>query len=134
MIEGPPAAWQAVAQAVIQRRGELGMTQDELAIASGVSASTVRYIEGATRAGYRWLTLAKLASALEWPAARFTELLAGAGPEDFSEPTLADDLTAQRLNDIEDRLDDLAAKVGEIYDRLIGPKAPSRKAPPRRAR
>lgn len=131
-IEADRAGWERVAKAVTDRRTALGMTQEELASAALVSPTTIRYIETASRPAYRALTLARVAQALDWPSTRFVEVLAGGDADDEAETDLGDDLRDERINDLEKRVDELAAMVRAIYDRLIGDGTPARSAPRRR--
>lgn len=136
-IEAELGAWEHVAKAVLARRSALGMTQEELAAAAEVSPTTIRYLETAVRPAYRALTLARVAGALDWPASRFVDLLAGA--EGASEDDELDSAAAERIRFLEAQVNDLTAKVNAIYDRLLAPAPPpppatrsrQRKPPPR---
>lgn len=76
------ANWQEVANAVVQRRVELGHeTRKEFIEASGIGARTVGDIETARRESYDPATLARLEKALRWPAGRIQKLLATPLPE-----------------------------------------------------
>jgi transcriptional regulator with XRE-family HTH domain len=136
-LEAEPVAWQRVAAAVVARRSYLGLTQEELAANAAVSPTTIRYIETAARPAYRALTLARVAGALEWPASRFVELLAGEAVEEDDEyaASAGDDLRDERIRDLEAQVEALTAKVDAIFDRLVGKaRVPKRaaKRPPQR--
>lgn len=132
-IEGDSEAWQRVARELVARRSALGLTQEELAEASTVSATTIRYLETAAKSAYRALTLARVAEALDWRASRFTELLAGSTEEVYEVEALDDD-DRERLAELEAAVLALTAKVDAIYDRLVRPAprpAPKRARSPR---
>jgi len=134
-IEAEPEAWRRVAAAVVARRTQLGMTQEELAAAAIVSPTTIRYVETAARSAYRALTMARVAAALDWPASRFIEILAGE-PGDETEDDgygqeVGDDWRDERIASLEAAVEALTVKVDALYDRLIGK---ARAVPPRRPR
>lgn len=139
-LEGEPDAWQRVANAVVARRSYLGLTQEELAANASVGATTIRYIETAARPAYRALTLARVAAALEWPASRFVDLLAGdyAEEEDEFAPGAGagNDERDALIAELQAQVAALTAKVDAIYDRMVGkarvPKRAAAKRPPQR--
>lgn len=59
------------------RRIELGLTQEELMDLGGPSPATVRYIEHASKEGFRPATLRSLERALQWPDGHADRILAG---------------------------------------------------------
>ena len=65
------------ALAVRQRRLELGLTQESLAEAAGVSPATVRKLESGTQAHYRDRTCTRLAQALGWGPGALDDLRRG---------------------------------------------------------
>lgn len=68
--------WQALANAVISRRVELGhTTRGTFVDASGISARILGDLETARRDSYNPATLARLEQALQWPAGRVDEIL-----------------------------------------------------------
>ncbi len=70
------ANWQEVANAVIQRRVELGYeTRKEFIEGSGIGARTIGDIETARRESYDPATLARLEKALRWPAGKIQKVL-----------------------------------------------------------
>lgn len=74
--------WRALADAVIRRRVELGyQTRKDFIAASGFGARTVGDIETARRDSYDPATLARLETALRWPAGRAQAILSTAAPE-----------------------------------------------------
>lgn len=72
--------WRRLARLVRDRRGDLGMTQEEVTAAGGPSNSTVRLIEGARRPGYRPATLRALERALRWERGSARAVLDGGDP------------------------------------------------------
>jgi transcriptional regulator with XRE-family HTH domain len=119
-VEGSPTDWERVAREVVTRRSALDLTQEQLAEASEVSATTIRYLETAAKPAYRALTLARVATALGWKASRFTELLTGTGePEGSGDEE--DEYDEDRLAALELAVVALTAKVDAIYDRLVRP-------------
>ncbi|MBM7770768.1 DNA-binding XRE family transcriptional regulator [Actinokineospora baliensis] len=72
-----PDNWQAVGQAITQRREELRLKQRDVAKRSGVSQAIIRELEYNTverRRSHR--TLEALSTALEWPAGHLTAIRA----------------------------------------------------------
>lgn len=70
-----PVGWQEVAEAVVNRRVELGMrTRKQLADASGLTVKTLGEVERAERRSYDPATLATIEQALQWPAGRIARL------------------------------------------------------------
>ncbi|RLK60411.1 helix-turn-helix domain-containing protein [Actinokineospora cianjurensis] len=72
-----PDNWQAVGQAMSQRREQLRLKQHHIAKRSGVSQAIIRELEYNTverRRSYR--TLEALSTALEWPAGHLTAIRA----------------------------------------------------------
>lgn len=60
--------WEAIADAVVRRRKDLGMRQKELADATGYDPSTIRNVEHHARSSYDPLTLPRISRALDWPS------------------------------------------------------------------
>jgi transcriptional regulator with XRE-family HTH domain len=103
--------WAAVGEAVRARREELGLTQVELARASGVSEPTIRVLErprGPRR--YRHGTLRDLARALRWPDDAVARIRAGRPP--------AEDLVEPSRGSVEDRLAALEAELMRLREQL----------------
>ena len=81
--------WRRLARLVRDRRGDLGLTQEEVTAAGGPSNSTVRLIEGARRDGYRPAILRSLERALQWERGSVAAVLGGGDPTPLTdEPTL----------------------------------------------
>lgn len=91
--------WQRLAQAVIDRRVELGhRTREAFAAHTGLSSRLLGDLERAKRTNYDRVTLARLEQALGWPSGRVLEILRSAlpdhdlhgghsiGPTDYSDP------------------------------------------------
>lgn len=103
--------WVAVGEAVRLRREDLGMTQVELATASGVSEPTIRVLErprGARK--FRRRTLRDLARALRWPDDAVERVLAGRPPDE--------DLVEPDRRSLEERLQALEAELRALRDEL----------------
>ena len=76
--------WNEVGRQVAQRRGELGLTQEQI---PGVSSSTVRLIERGARDSYRAATLAAVEKALRWASGSIENgILRGEQPEEREWP------------------------------------------------
>jgi hypothetical protein len=72
--------WPRLAAAVRDRRGELGLTQEQAAAAGGPSTATMRLIEGALQDSYTPATLRKLEGALHWKRGSVRDILSGGSP------------------------------------------------------
>lgn len=72
--------WKRLADAVRQRRDELGMTQEEVAAAGGPSTATMRLLEGALGTSYRSRTFTQLERALAWTRGTVRHVLDGGDP------------------------------------------------------
>ncbi len=86
-IEGTPEQWQRVADAVIARRVELGLSRPAaLARAQhGVSESTWGTIERNQGVSYQLTTLGAICRALDWTADSIVRLLRGEEARDLSD-------------------------------------------------
>jgi len=124
--------WGDVARAVAHRRVVLGHeTQKDFVAATGFKLRTLTDIEGAARpnGGYTPSTIARLETALSWPAGKVQEILSGAPdhsrsnanpfhiayrdrPDDDDAPVLA-----PRTGAHEGTLDRLAAEITEMLAR-----------------
>lgn len=81
--------WQRLADDVRLRRGDLGLTQEEVAAAGGLSTATLRLIEGAKQPGYRPRVLRDLERGLQWERGSVRSILDGGDPLPAAEdPTL----------------------------------------------
>lgn len=70
--------WDAVAKAINTRMDELDMTQQELAVASGVSTATLRELQHNKNPRRRSARLLEaISSALRWPPSHLSQVLQG---------------------------------------------------------
>lgn len=76
---------QRIGAAFAERRGYLGLTQDEAAQRAGVGVTTWRLIEGG-KAQPRPTTLAAIARALNWPPDAASRLARGETPPTMTTP------------------------------------------------
>lgn len=124
MIEADGAEdWQRIGRLVLAERLRRGWTQEDAAERAGVSPTSWRMLESAGQAGYRALTLARVAQVLDWPPDAFIMMLAGGEP-DSTDPALASMLVDERINAMEERLDAVAAQLEEVIRRLDEPRSP----------
>ena len=118
--------WQRLAAYARDRRGDLGLTQEEVAAAGGPSTATLRLIEGNKQSGYRPQILRALERALKWERGAVRAILDGGDPllaDDYEgEPTLPgitpavpppDPLAVRIGQAIADQMADLAAQIGD---------------------
>lgn len=121
---------QRLAEAVIERRKELGLGQQALAERAAmagqrISFQTVRNVESAVQETYRPQTLAALDAGLAWPTGSAARILQGGDPPEAAPPPLpaepADEL-ATRLARIESRigLDDRQLNDVNAMEVLLG--------------
>ncbi len=81
MMEGMTNDWRKVADWVVRRRADLGLTQVELAQKAGISLDRIQSIEAVRRqGGYRGTTIAALEKALGWDYGSVESILAGGNP------------------------------------------------------
>lgn len=108
--------WAAVASAINQRMGALGLTQRELIARSQVSKSMIREIRHNTVQRRRSdRTLEALSLALEWHPNHLAAVLAGRRPPAVGEPVVrAEDDVPGRLAVIEEQLRAINERLGEI--------------------
>lgn len=78
--------WRRLADAVIRRRTELGMTQQDVQAAGGPATATVRNIEGAHQTSYRGVILSRLEKALGWRPGSVEAILAS-GEATLTQPS-----------------------------------------------
>jgi transcriptional regulator with XRE-family HTH domain len=79
--------WRQVAVAINDRLADLGWDQAALVRASGVSATTVRWLQNASQPRYRPSTLTRVAKALGWSANAIERLRKeGEAPEPLLDP------------------------------------------------
>jgi hypothetical protein len=72
--------WRLLADAVIKRRTDLGMTQQDVQAAGGPGTATLRNIEGAHQMSYRGVILGRLERVLRWEPGSIDAILAGGDP------------------------------------------------------
>ena len=68
-----------LARAVVARQRQLGLSQQDVAARSGVSAATVRKLQSGGLGNFRPQTLARIAEALDWPPNALLVILDGGG-------------------------------------------------------
>lgn len=79
------ADWRRLADYVVRRRAQLGLTQSQLAQAGPLSIDRVQSVEGAKRESYRISTLVALERALQWEPGSIDLILAGGSPTPVGE-------------------------------------------------
>lgn len=88
--------WSALANAVIERRTQLGLTQQDVQAAGGPATATLRNIEGAHNTTYRKVILSRLEKALGWKSGSVRAILAGGeATVDQQSPTPPSEQTAR---------------------------------------
>jgi transcriptional regulator with XRE-family HTH domain len=106
--------WVAVAEAINTRLDELGMTQNELAVRSGVSTATLRELQHNRNPRRRSKRLLEAVSqGLRWPAGHLSRVLGG----DVDTGTGADDWRAE-VGELRDELRDVQRQLGELNQRV----------------
>ena len=75
-----PRDWQRLGGLVGERRGDLGLTQEDVRAAGGPSTATQRLIEGGHQSRYQPVILSRLESALGWQRGSVRRILAGGDP------------------------------------------------------
>ena len=96
--------WQRLGALVSERRGDLGLTQEDVRAAGGPSTATQRLIEGGHQSKYQPVILGRLETALKWERGSVRRILAGGDPVPVSDepapptpepaPAVADDAEA----------------------------------------
>lgn len=86
--------WARLAQAIIDRRVELGFrTRESFVTAKGLSSRLMGDLERAGRENYDGATLARVEQALEWPSGRARAILRGTeGPDTSTLPQVVQDI------------------------------------------
>lgn len=81
-VEGTPQQWQAVAQAVLRRRQQLGLTRDEAAArASGsIHTRTWAHIEAADKSRYLSSKILTVCTVLGWSHDSIDRIMTGQSP------------------------------------------------------
>jgi DNA-binding XRE family transcriptional regulator len=82
--------WVRFGREIRRRRTELGLTQAQLAVESGLSGQTIHSIETGKQEGYKPLTLAALETALMWQRGSCEAVLAGKPPTPVPDVSEAD--------------------------------------------
>lgn len=102
---GTDPDWERMGQAAKRRRGELGLTQEQL-VRQGLAIQTIRQIEKGKPDGvaFRPNTLATMSAALRWPADALERIASGGEPP------------APVPLEVTDRLDALEADVRSLRD------------------
>ncbi len=104
------AAWQDLADAVRQRRHQLGLTQQQVSERGAVSLPSVQNVERGQPHTYRDRTLIGLARALDWKLDAASRILDGADPATLEAAT-------RKINARLDQVAaDIAAASGEPAD------------------
>ncbi len=90
--------WEALAQAVIDRRVELGFrTRESFAAETGLSSRLLGDLERSTRDNFDRMTISRLEHALQWPRGRAMEILRTEADVDDGSPfSLRPDAVAAR--------------------------------------
>jgi transcriptional regulator with XRE-family HTH domain len=102
------ANWAAVAEAINTRLEELDMTQQELAVKSGVSTATLRELQHNRNPRKRSTRLLEAVSkALRWPAGHLGDVLDGGAEEPWA-----------GSSDLHRAVDQLRADVDALTARL----------------
>lgn len=108
--------WAAVAKAINERVRELGWRQKELAERSNVSQAIVREIQHHVVERRRSpRTLESLSVTLGWHPQHLNAVLHGRKPPEPDEPaTAAPDTVWSRLDALERRMDEIAARLDDL--------------------
>ena len=90
--------WDLIPIAVLQKRLDLGLTQQEAADRAGVSLSTWNLLETGNQRRFRPLTLAAIAKALRWTPDSFQRMEDGFAPRPIAAEEIEDTtfLTGER--------------------------------------
>ena len=118
-------AAQAAAAAISQRMDALGLSQQELAVRSGVSTSTIRKLQRGTQTSYQRPKLAALSRELGWAPDAVARLLAGEAPDQALQAASGGVRVGGRGHDgLHERIDRLSEpdrhRVADLVDRLLG--------------
>jgi transcriptional regulator with XRE-family HTH domain len=117
-------AAQAAATAITRRMDALGMSQQELAVRSGVSTSTIRKLQRGTQTSYQRPKLAALSRELGWAPDVVARLLAGEAPDEALQAASGGGRAGGRDDGLHERIDRLSEpdrhRVADLVDRLLG--------------
>lgn len=108
--------WDAVAKAINTRMDELDMTQQELAVASGVSTATLRELQHNKNPRRRSVRLMEaISSALSWPPAHLSRVL----EEGVSVPGDEKSIRGE-LHELRDEVTELRARIEALESERTG--------------
>jgi transcriptional regulator with XRE-family HTH domain len=118
MIEAASERWEAVAEAIKDRRDELGMTQAEGVIRAGghVGSSTWSLLERGQKTSYERGKLRAVSRALGWSFDSIERMIGGQPPIDATESSREQELTA-RLYRVEETLRELLRRFQLLEER-----------------
>jgi transcriptional regulator with XRE-family HTH domain len=102
--------WERLARYVVERRDQLGLTQEEVAVSGGPSTATLRLIEKSAQDAYRAKSLRQLEDALRWAPGSVRAVLDGGEPRER-------DGSGSGVSSL-DRLDRLEAELGVDLHRM----------------
>jgi transcriptional regulator with XRE-family HTH domain len=116
-FEAPTPSWSAVAEAIRDRRAELGITQAEGIILAGgkVSASTWSHLERGDKQTYERGKLRAVSRALGWSTDSIERIAVGQEPIELSEGQEQELL--QRLFRLEETVRDLLVRFQRLEER-----------------
>lgn len=78
--------WQRLGEMIVERRLELGWTQQQFSVAAGVAAKVISDLENGRRADYQVPTLVKVQTTLGWATGSIQDVLAGGLPTERTTP------------------------------------------------
>lgn len=81
--------WSRLSGFVLERRTDLGLTQEDVRAAGGPSTATMRLIEGGLKTSYLPAILRRLEDALRWEHGSVRRILAGGDPAPLEDPARA---------------------------------------------
>ncbi len=122
--------WDAVAGAINARMQDLGVTQVELAMKSGVSVATIRDLQhNRSPRQRRPRTLAALSAALRWPPDHLLRVLRGGRDIEVADSTPSTAFTEvmSHLDAIQAQVQSVAERVSQL-ERLVGPPDQQRRS------
>lgn len=122
--------WRRLASKVIERRNELGLTQEDVRAAGGPSTATMRLVEGALQDSYKDASLARLERALQWRVGSIDRILQGLDPITARQDATATPATVEakaivasgptpgRMPDHLRSTEDILREIAEIESRM----------------
>lgn len=129
--EAPESAALRTRRAIEERLDDLGWNQFDLVRESGVSATTIRWLQTGVERTYRPGTLAKVSKALGWPSGAIRQMLNGEEPpEPVTDPRLPGaepppPTVDSRLAALEEGVSELRASLARIAAWAESQGAPS---------